>query len=256
MEIEVVLRDAQCRQGQLQRLIKEQGGSLEGTDGLRSAIREGYEQVLLHSPELASEHDVDHALWKHCFYVPIEHYRTAMRRAARAATRACGGAGAGSTGDDSSSRRSGKGPKLNSGGGRGGDEAGGEAGAAARSELAAVQREFQGVSAEASAFYHGLIRRLEGAYRTHATKATQAAQAAAQASASAGRPRDGSALTAPAAADGGASGQGLRRRLVTLSRCWIYLGDIARYKEVRAPSLMNASARSRCHMPSCAPCPP
>jgi hypothetical protein len=145
-------------------------------------------------------------MWKHCFYGPVEHYRAAMRRAARTALKATSGSAPG-------------------GSAQGGGDVVGDVGVAkgARSELRAVHVLFDACAVEAAAYYHALVRRLEAAYC--ADRAAEAHHYQALSTAAAGaRPDE----------EGAAGGRGdlaarLRCRLATLARCWVYLGDLARY---------------------------
>ena len=89
---EELLQTTMERQGRLQQLARSKSRTGaergEGMEALRTSLREGYEQIILGSPALAHQHGVDHHLWKHCFYAPVEAFRLRMRAAARAAQKA------------------------------------------------------------------------------------------------------------------------------------------------------------------------
>jgi len=185
-----ILAITKQRQERLVALLRDDKARPSDTEGLRSSIREGYEQVMLHCPETAVLHDVDHQLWKTCFYGPVEHYRSLMRRSAKVVQRY-------------NDEREGEGRSARK-----------ASAVAARKELKATQIEFKTCIAEASTFYQGLIRRLESAHG----KAMIAA------------------LSGTSSIDAGSDEavQSLRSRLVTVSRCWTFLGDLARYKELHS----------------------
>ncbi|KAK3273297.1 hypothetical protein CYMTET_18454 [Cymbomonas tetramitiformis] len=159
---------------QLRHLLRQKSSFDPEVRSIRNKLRDMYEQLLFIDYPFAQEKDVEQSLWKGIFYRRIEEFRKRIRKYSVVAE---GGA---SDADEQLQKST-------------------QATAAFRSFLA-----------EATGFYHGLIRKLEARYG-HIDGDRQ---------------------------DGGATQKRLNHGQLDIScnischRCLIYLGDLARYSEL------------------------
>jgi hypothetical protein len=163
------------------------------------------EQILTYDPEQANQSNVDHLLWLWCFYGPVDYFRTQMRKSSRLILKL-------QQSIDEDAEEAGGGSNNNT------NNTNIEL-QKARKDLKTIQNQFKVCISESSAFYQGLIYRLEAIYRKDIASLPSNKR-----------------LTVAATGGGGENSldNKIRCRLITLARCWIYIGDLARYKELHS----------------------
>ncbi|GAQ92205.1 telomerase activating protein est1 [Klebsormidium nitens] len=194
---EALLKKAQKLEQQLRTTLQSKGFSDGTAYSLLTTLRSLYQEILLTDHAFAVEHDVEQALWRG-IYRRIEDFRGRIRKYSQAATGPPRGAKPGTS-------QAGTGLPLPPGGAKPG---------AAKEALHKALAGFRGFLGDATGFYHELVFKLRALY---------------------GLPQDFS----PNVPEDVAAKLGpdkLRLCQASCHRCLIYLGDLARYKELHSDS--------------------
>eukprot|EP00897_Mesotaenium_endlicherianum_P003184 jgi/Mesen1/2894/ME000175S02050 len=185
---------------------------------LREAIRNQYESVILSDHELAEEREVELSLWR-LHYRRIEDFRARIRKIMAALASSSSGSGPAGAGSGPSPPL----PKAAAGGG-GGGVANAVAAAARKEQLQKLLAMFRAFLSEASGFYHDLMSKLRSKYGLSPHSIAAPPPPAGEQSAAGGA----------AASEAQRQLAGVRRCHLSCHRCLIFLGDLARYKELHS----------------------
>lgn len=149
------------------------------------------EQILTHDPVLANNSNVDHLLWFWCFYGLVDDFRNQIKKCSRNILKL--------TQFNENTPNHTKNIELLQ---------------KTKKDHKNLIGRFKICITESSAFYQGLIYRLEALYKKEL--------------------RNHSSKTNTNNTPQNNHEHRIRCRLITLARCWIYIGDLARYKELHS----------------------
>ncbi|KAF9156032.1 hypothetical protein BG015_007598 [Linnemannia schmuckeri] len=209
-------KSTQAQERNLKTLLHQKGAT--GVTNARDRLREEYERLILTDIVLAQSKEIESALWKNVFYIVIDGYRRKLTMLSRP-----------DNGNDYSNQQQHQQGRRGGGGGRGdeGGRGGNRDGGRSRPhgtrgnkppvpsvEFRKVSTKFRAFIQEATGFYHRLIQNLASCYDLNESGDSMHAVPI-------GDKRPLSDITDAAR----------QSALSSCHKCYIFLGDLARYRQ-------------------------